>query len=579
MLKKLLGSVREYRRDALLSPVYLMFEVLLEVSVPMVMADLIDRGVEAGNMEHILARGILLIGLAILALTFGVLAAGASARASAGFAKNLRQDVFHNIQRFSFSNLDRLSVSSLITRLTTDITNVQQAFMMSIRMGVRSPSMFLFAMIMAFRINRRLALVYVCVIPFLIAGLGWILVRAFPVFERVFKTYDGLNQVVQENLRGIRVVKSFVREDHEVEKFSAVSDTLFRHFVKADRYMAGTMPIMQLSTYVSMLLISWLGARMIVAGDMTTGQLMSMITYTMQILMSLMMLSMMLVMISISRAAAARIVEVLDEEPTIVAPEAAIDSVADGSIRFQDVAFSYKGDPEAPCMAGIDLTIASGETVGIIGGTGSGKTTLVQLIPRLYDATLGTVYVGGLDVKSYDLKALRDAVSIVLQRNTLFTGTIAENLRWGNEDATDAELEWASRLAQADGFIRRFEKGYDTHIEQGGTNVSGGQRQRLCLARALLKKPKILILDDATSAVDTATEASIRNGLREAMPGTTKLIISQRILSIQDADRILVLDGGRVVDVGTHDELLASSDIYREVFQSQTKGGDFDVTS
>ncbi|HHX93423.1 MAG TPA: ABC transporter ATP-binding protein [Clostridiales bacterium] len=577
MLKKLIASVREYKKDTLLSPFFVTMEVLLEVTVPMIMADLIDRGVEVGNMDHIVRRGILLVALALCSLLFGVLAARASARASAGFAKNLRLDLFHNIQNFSFSNLDRLSASSLITRLTTDVTNVQQAFMMFIRMGARSPAMFLFAMIMAFRINSRLALVYIGVVPFLAGGLAWIMFRSYPIFERVFKTYDNLNLVVQENLRGIRVVKSFVREDHEVEKFSDISNALYRFFVKADRYMAGTMPLMQASTYACMLLISWLGANMIIAGDMTTGQLMSMITYTMQILMSLMMLSMVLVMISISRAAASRIVEVLDEVPTITGPADGVTEVADGSIRFQNVLFSYTGDASSPCMFDTDLSIASGETIGIIGGTGSGKTSLVQLIPRLYDVTKGAVLVGGRDVREYDLTVLRDSVAIVLQRNTLFTGTIAENLRWGNADASDSELEWAAGLAQADEFIDRLELGYDSHIEQGGTNVSGGQRQRLCLARALLKRPKILILDDATSAVDTATEAEIREALRREMPGTTKLIIAQRISSIRDADRIIVLDDGRIDGTGTHDELLATNAIYREVFESQTKGGDFDV--
>ena len=577
MLKKLFASIREYKKDTLLSPFFVTMEVLLEVTVPMIMADLIDRGVEVGDMDHIVRRGILLVALALCSLLFGVLAARASARASAGFAKNLRLDLFHNIQNFSFSNLDRLSASSLITRLTMDVTNVQQAFMMFIRMGARSPAMFLFAMIMAFRINSRLALVYVGVIPLLAGGLAWIMFRSYPIFERVFQTYDSLNLVVQENLRGIRVVKSFVREDHEVEKFGAISNALYRFFVKADRYMAGTMPLMQASTYACMLLISWLGANMIIAGDMTTGQLMSMITYTMQILMSLMMLSMVLVMVSISRAAAGRIVEVLDEVPTITGPVDGVAEVADGSIRFQNVLFSYTGDASSPCMFDTDLSIASGETIGIIGGTGSGKTSLVQLIPRLYDVTKGAVLVGGRDVREYDLTVLRDSVAIVLQRNTLFTGTIAENLRWGNADASDSELEWAAGLAQADEFINRLELGYDSHIEQGGTNVSGGQRQRLCLARALLKRPKILILDDATSAVDTATEAEIREALRREMPGTTKLIIAQRISSIRDADRIIVLDDGRIDGTGTHDELLATNAIYREVFESQTKGGDFDV--
>lgn len=576
MIKKLSASLREYKKDTLLSPLFIMAEVLLEVSIPLIMADLIDAGVEAGNMGHILNRGVLLILLALLSLYFGVLAANAAARASAGFAKNLRRDLFHNIQSFSFSNLDRFSTSSLVTRLTTDVTNVQQAFMMLIRMGARSPAMLVFAMVMAFRINSRLALIYLGVLPFLAAGLILIMKHALPVFEKVFRTYDDLNRVVQENLRGIRVVKSFVREDREIEKFSLVSETLYNYFVKAERYLAGTMPLMQASVYACMLLISWVGAKLILGGSMTTGQLMSMITYTMQILMSLMMLSMVLVMSTISRAAAARIAEVLDEAPTIAESESAVPCVPDGSIRLKDVSFSYTGDPSSPCLWDIDLEILPGQTVGILGGTGSGKSTLVQLIPRLYDVTGGTVMVGGTDVRNISLKALRDSVAMVLQRNTLFAGTVAENLRWGNPEATDEDLVRACELAQADGFIRRFDHGYDTHLDQGGTNVSGGQRQRLCIARALLKNPKILILDDSTSAVDTQTEARIKEALRQELPETTKLIIAQRISSIQDADRILVLDNGRINGFGTHSELLESNTVYREVFESQTKGGDFD---
>lgn len=577
MIKKLLASVREYKRDTLLSPLFIMGEVLLEVSIPLIMADLIDLGVEAGDMEQILNRGALLVLLALTSLFFGVLAANAAARASAGFAKNLRQDLFHNIQDFSFSNLDRFSSSSLITRLTTDVTNVQQAFMMSIRMGARSPAMLIFAMIMAFRINSRLALIYLCVLPFLAAGLILIMKKALPIFEKVFATYDVLNRVVQENLRGIRVVKSFVREDQEIDKFSDTSETLYRYFVKAERFLAGTMPLMQASVYICMLLISWVGAKLILSGSMTTGQLMSMITYTMQILMSLMMLAMVLVMSTISRAAAVRIIEVLDEAPSITQIDRPVQHIEDGSIRFNNVSFSYTGDSSALCLWDIDLTIQSGQTIGILGGTGSGKSTLVQLIPRLYDVTGGAVFVGGTDVRSIALKTLRDSVAMVLQRNTLFAGTVEENLRWGNPDATKEELVRACELAQADSFIRRFELGYDTHLEQGGANVSGGQRQRLCIARALLKNPKILILDDSTSAVDTQTEARIKEALRREMPHTTKLIIAQRISSIQDADRILVLDNGRISGFGAHDDLLAQNTVYREVYESQTKGGDFDV--
>ncbi len=576
MIKKLSSSLREYKKDTLLSPLLIMAEVLLEVSIPLIMADLIDAGVEAGNMGHILNRGALLVLLALLSLYFGVLAANAAARASAGFAKNLRRDLFHNIQAFSFSNLDRFSTSSLVTRLTTDVTNVQQAFMMLIRMGARSPAMLIFAMIMAFRINGRLALIYLGVLPFLAAGLVLIMKHALPVFEKVFRTYDDLNRVVQEDLRGIRVVKSFVREDREIEKFSRVSETLSGYFVKAERYLAGTMPLMQASVYACMLLISWMGAKLILGGSMTTGQLMSMITYTMQILMSLMMLSMVLVMSTISRAAAVRITEVLDEAPSISESETPVSSVADGSIHLKNVSFSYTGGDSSLCLWDIDLEILPGQTIGIIGGTGSGKSTLVQLIPRLYDVTGGAVLVGGVDVRDISLKALRDSVAMVLQRNTLFAGTVADNLRWGAPEATEEELVRACELAQADGFIRRFDHGYDTRLEQGGTNVSGGQRQRLCIARALLKKPRILILDDSTSAVDTQTEARIKEALRKEMPDTTKLIIAQRISSIQDADRILVLDNGRISGLGTHDELLVNNTVYREVFESQTRGGDFD---
>ncbi|MDD2301429.1 MAG: ABC transporter ATP-binding protein [Bacillota bacterium] len=579
MIKKLSASIREFKKDTLLSPLFIMAEVLLEVSIPLIMADLVDRGVEAGNMDHILNRGFLLVLLALLSLFFGVLAANAAARASAGFAKNLRQDLFHNIQAFSFSNLDKYSSSSLITRITTDVTNVQQAFMMLIRMGARSPAMLVFAMIMAFQINGRLALIYLAVLPFLAGGLIFIMRNALPIFEKVFQTYDVLNRVVQENLRGIRVVKSFVREDHEIQKFSDTSETLYRYFVKAEHFLAGTMPLMQASVYSCMLLISWVGAKLILSSEMSTGQLMSMITYTMQILMSLMMLSMVLVMSTISRAPAVRITEVLDEKPSITQKENAVAQVRDGSVRFRNVSFSYTGDASSLCLWPMDLTIESGQTIGIIGGTGSGKSSLVQLIPRLYDVTDGAVLVGGTDVRDIDLKTLRVNVAMVLQRNTLFSGTVEENLRWGNPDATAEDLARACELAQADGFIRRFEHGYDTRLEQGGTNVSGGQRQRLCIARALLKKPKILILDDSTSAVDTQTEARIKEALRNEMPDTTKLIIAQRISSIQDADRILVLDNGRISGFGTHDELLVQNTVYREVYESQTKGGDFDVSA
>ena len=579
MVKKLFRMAGTFRRFALLSSSFIILEALVDVSIPLIMADMIDRGVEAGDADYILRRGMLLIAAALLSLTFGVLSAHFAAYASAGFAKNLRRNTFYGIQRFSFTNLDHFPASGLITRLTTDVSNVQQAFMMSIRMGTRSPSMLLFAMVMAFRINQRLALVYLVILPFMALGLGLIMKLALPVFEDVYRTYDEMNRVVMENLRGIRVVKSFVREDHEIEKFRGVSDQLFRFYRKAERYMAGSSPLMQMSLYSTMLLISWFGARLILAGHMTTGQLMSMVTYAMQILMSLMMLSMVLVMLTISRAAASRILEVLEEEPTITPVQDAQTRVEDGSIRFEDVSFCYGGDLSSPALSHIDLDIQAGMTVGIIGGTGSGKSSLVQLIPRLYDATAGRVLVGGQDVRLMDLKALRDAVAMVLQKNLLFEGSIRDNLRWGKEDADDEELIRVCRIAQAHGFISRLEKGYDTLLEQGGSNLSGGQRQRLCIARALLKDPQILILDDSTSAVDTQTEARIQAALKEDMPKATKIVIAQRISSVRDADVILVLDEGRIAGLGSHDTLIQDHPIYREVFQSQMKGGDFDLTS
>ena len=574
MIRKFARCIREYRNQTLLTPLYVTVEVVIDVIIPLLMASLIDQGITGGNMGVIWRYGLALTLSCAFSLLFGALSGRSAARASAGFAHNVRHDLYENVQRFSFGNIDKFSTASLVTRLTTDVTNVQNAFQIVIRIAVRSPLMLVFSLLMAFRVNPELALVFLGTVPVLGLGMFIIIRNAHPVFERVFKTYDRLNKVVQENLRGIRVVKSFVREAHEVEKFEGVSQGIYQDFSLAERILAFSMPLMQAVMYASILLVSWLGAQMIVGGDMTTGQLMSLITYAFQILMSLMMLSMVFVMVTISRASMERIVEVLGERTDIASGEQAVATVADGSLHFANVGFSYNRDPNHLCLQGIELNIPSGAVVGILGETGSGKSTLVQLIPRLYDATVGTVMVGGVDVRHYELTALRDAVAMVLQKNELFAGTVRENLRWGNEQATDEELVHACKLAQADGFIREFPQGYDTVIEQGGANVSGGQKQRLCIARALLKKPKILILDDSTSAVDTATDAQIRRALREEIPHTTKLIIAQRVASVQDADLIVVMEGGHVAASGTHAQLLQTSDIYREVYESQTKGGD-----
>lgn len=577
MIKRLSQCIREYKKDAILSPLYVLVESLLDVAIPFVMAGLIDKGIEAGNMSMILRYGAILVGFALVALTFGALSGRSCARATAGFARNLRHDMFHHLQVYSFSNIDKFSSAGLVTRLTTDVSNVQNAFMMIIRTLIRCPAMLIFAMVMSFRINHDISLIFLAVIPILGVGLYLIIKHVHPVFERVFKTYDRLNGVVQENLSGIRVVKNFVREDHEIEKFDTISGTIYKDFSLAERILALNSPLMQGCVYACMIFVSWLGAKQIVIGNMSTGNLMSFFTYIMQILSSLMMLSMVFVMITMSCASAERIVEVLDEESDITNCDNPVYEVKDGSVEFTDVSFSYAKRPDKTVLDDIDLIIPSGQTVGIIGGTGSSKSSLVQLIPRLYDVTGGCVKVGGVDVRNYDLQTLRHNVAMVLQKNTLFSGTIKENLRWGNPDATDEELVHACRLAQADDFISTFPDGYDTYIEQGGTNVSGGQKQRLCIARALLKKPKILILDDSTSAVDTATDARIRKALREEIPNTTKIIIAQRISSVQDADRILVLDEGRVNGFGTHEQLLASNRIYQEVYQGQTQGGgDFD---
>lgn len=573
MIKRLLKSVREFKKDALLTPFFVVLEVVMEVIIPLVMALLIDKGIDGQDMAAIWKYGIILVLCAMLALVFGAAAGTFAARASTGFARNLRHDMYYNVQNFSFSNIDKFSTGSIVTRLTTDVTNVQNAFQMCTRIAVRCPVMLVFALFMAMKINSRMALVFLAVLPILAIGMGILMKVVGPVFERAFKIYDRMNTVVQENVRGIRVVKTYVREDHETEKFEGVSGMLYRTFSKAQKTMAGVMPLMQFCMYACMLLISWFGARLIVGGSMTTGELTSMFSYAMQILMSLMMVAMVFVMITMAKASAERVAEILDEQPDLHNPANPIHEVKDGAIKFDDVSFSYKGDAHKLALKNVSLHIKAGQTVGILGGTGSAKSTLVQLIPRLYDTTHGTVKVGGVDVRDYDIEALRDQVAMVLQKNVLFSGTIKENLRWGDENASDAELERVCRLAQADEFIQQMPDKYDTHIEQGGSNVSGGQKQRLCIARALLKKPKILILDDSTSAVDTKTDALIRKAFAEEIPDTTKIIIAQRVSSVQDADQIVILDGGTVQAVGTHDELLAANTIYQEIYNQQNRKG------
>ncbi|MEF2864388.1 MAG: ABC transporter ATP-binding protein [Eubacteriales bacterium] len=573
MIKRLLKSVREFKKDALLTPFFVVLEVVMEVIIPLVMALLIDKGIDGQDMAAIWKYGIILVLCAMLALVFGAAAGTFAARASTGFARNLRHDMYYNVQNFSFSNIDKFSTGSIVTRLTTDVTNVQNAFQMCTRIAVRCPVMLVFALFMAMKINSRMALVFLAVLPILAIGMGILMKVVGPVFERAFKIYDRMNTVVQENVRGIRVVKTYVREDHETEKFEGVSGMLYRTFSKAQKTMAGVMPLMQFCMYACMLLISWFGARLIVGGSMTTGELTSMFSYAMQLLMSLMMVAMVFVMITMAKASAERVAEILDEQPDLHNPANPIHEVKDGAIEFDDVSFSYKGDERKLALKNVNLHIKAGQTVGILGGTGSAKSTLVQLIPRLYDTTHGTVKVGGVDVRDYDIEALRDQVAMVLQKNVLFSGTIKENLRWGDENASDEELERVCRLAQADEFIQQMPDKYDTHIEQGGSNVSGGQKQRLCIARALLKKPKILILDDSTSAVDTKTDALIRKAFAEEIPDTTKIIIAQRVSSVQDADQIVILDGGTVQAVGTHDELLAANTIYQEIYNQQNRKG------
>ena len=577
IVKTLSKCIREYKKESILTPVYMAGEVFMEVAITYVLSLLIDRGIPPGYMGEILRIGGLLILCALVSLAFGVMSGRSAAVASTGFAKNVRQDMYYNIQTFSFANIDKFSTASLITRLTTDVTRMQHAYMMLIRIAIRSPLMLIFSLIMSFRINARIATVFLCTVPVLGLGIYIMMSKAHPIYERVFKTYDELNRVDQENLRGIRVEKAFVREEHEREKFGKGSDTIYRDFSRAEKITTFGSPLMQASVYTCILLSSWLGAHIIVAGSMTPGQLMSVLTYAMSLLSSLMMLSMVLMMLIISRASAERICEVLNERTDIANAPGAETVIPDGSVDFDGVSFSYGGRGGRSCLENIDLHIRSGETIGLIGGTGSGKSTLVQLIPRLYDVTEGCVRVGGRDVREYDIETLRNAVSMVLQKNELFSGTVAENLRWGNENATMEEIRHAARVAQADGFIMAMPEGYDSEMEQGGSNVSGGQKQRLCIARALLKNPKILILDDSTSAVDTATDRAIRDAFRNEMPDVTKIIIAQRISSVQDADRIIVMDNGRITDFGTHDELLNRCCIYREVYESQQKGGgDFD---
>lgn len=576
MIKTLAKCVREYKAASVLAPVFVVLEVIMEVLVPYLMASLIDNGINKGNMDYIWQMGLIILAAAFASLIFGALSGRFAAVASSGFAKNIRHDLFYKIQEFSFANIDRFSTSGLVTRMTTDVTNVQNAYQMIIRVAFRAPFMMIFAMVMSFNVNASLSWTFVIFIPVIALALFVIIKLSFPVFSRVFKTYDKLNNIVQENLHGIRVVKSFVREDFEKEKFGAISQSIYRDFSKAEKTIAFNMPVMQVCIYGCILIISWFAAQLIAYGDMTTGELTSMFTYIMQILMSLMFISMIMVMVTMSKASADRISEVLNEEIDLTNADVPEKNIQDGSIRFENVSFSYAKDKDKLCLKNVSLAIQSGETVGIIGGTGSSKSTFVQLIPRLYDATEGTVYVGGKDVRQYDINRLRDSVAMVLQKNVLFSGTIKENLRWGNENASDQELVRACRLAQADEFIKRFPDKYDTYIEQGGTNVSGGQRQRLCIARALLKKPKILILDDSTSAVDTKTDALIRKAFAEEIPDTTKIIIAQRISSIQHADKIIVLDGGKINAVGSHEELLKNNEIYQEVYYSQQKGSEED---
>ncbi len=578
MLKTLMGQIKEFKKVSILTPLCMIMEVIFEMFIPLLMASIIDDGVNAGNMEHIYKVGAIMVVAAFCGLLFGVLGGKFGAEASAGFARNLRKSMYENIQTFSFSNIDKYSTAGLVTRMTTDVTNLQNAYQMILRMFVRSPISLITAMIMAFTINARLATVYLIAVIFLGTVLCIMVPKAAKYFEATFKKYDDLNASVQENVSSIRVVKAYVREDYEKNRFHKASENVYRMFVRAERIVVANNPIMQLTVYTCIILISWLGAKMIVQDALTTGELMSLLTYCMNILMSLMMLSMVFVMITMSGASAKRVAEVLEEKADLVNPENPDFDIEDGSIRFDHVSFSYRKGSGQNVLQDINLDIKSGETVGIIGGTGSSKSSLVNLISRLYDVEEGAVYVGGKDVRTYDLETLRNNVAMVLQKNVLFSGTILNNLKWGNKDATDEECKEACRLACADEFIEKLPEGYNTYIEQGGTNVSGGQKQRLCIARALLKNPKILILDDSTSAVDTATDARIRKAMATHIPGTTKIIIAQRVSSIESADHIIVLEDGKINGYGTHEELLANNAIYRDVYESQTSGsGDFDI--
>ena len=574
MIKKLAQSIREYKWASIGSPLCMIGEVTMEIFIPLVLAELLRQGIEPGYMPGVWKYGGLLALCALCSLIFGVASAFFAAYASTGFARNLRHDMFAKVQTYDFSNIDKFSTSSIVTRLTSDVATLQMTFQMCIRMIFRTPVMVVMALVMAFRISPKLSVIYCIVLPLLAVGLMLLIKLVHPIFTRVFKTYDKLNNVVQENVRGIRVVKSFVREEKEVEKFGETSDTIYKDFLKAERIMAFNNPLMQMAIYTTIIVISYLGAKLVVGGELDTAALTAMFTYTSQILMGLMMMSMVFVMFTMSRAPMQRAYELLTEEADLHNPESPVTEVKDGSIDFENVNFRYSKTADRNALDNINLHIQSGMTVGILGGTGSSKSTLVQLIPRLYDVTEGSLKVGGVDVREYDIHALRDQVSMVLQKNVLFSGSIKDNLRWGNPNATQEEMEHACRLACAHDFITAFPDGYDTHIEQGGTNVSGGQKQRLCIARALLKKPKILILDDSTSAVDTHTDAQIRKAFAEEIPGTTKLIIAQRVASIQDADLIVVLDGGKIAATGKHETLLQTSDIYREVYESQVKGGE-----